>query len=317
MAEKTRNVVKIKEQVSNVLEVREIEKSLAGHVVIHDLSFSVKGGETFGLLGPNGAGKTTMMRMIMNIIKPDFGEILYNKEPRGKFKSLHFGYLPEERGLYPKATVLEMLVYFGTLNNLNRRKAEVEAIRYLDRLGIIDYSDATVNHLSKGMQQKVQFIAAFLHDPDVLILDEPFSGLDPINQIVLTDILTEYKREDKILIISTHHMDQAEKLCDHICLMNNGHVVLDGNLKDIKRNRRENAYIVEGDFLSFLHNFEQIEILEENNTAFKFCLKDKEVDISEIITKINKRTQIRRFEILEPSLQDMFIKIIQEKSKAR
>ena len=299
------------------IEIKNLSLCYGDIIVLENIELTIPENSFVSIVGPNGAGKTTMMRMIMNIIKPDFGEILYNKEPRGKFKSLHFGYLPEERGLYPKATVLEMLVYFGTLNNLNRRKAEVEAIRYLDRLGIIDYSDATVNHLSKGMQQKVQFIAAFLHDPDVLILDEPFSGLDPINQIVLTDILTEYKREDKILIISTHHMDQAEKLCDHICLMNNGHVVLDGNLKDIKRNRRENAYIVEGDFLSFLHNFEQIEILEENNTAFKFCLKDKEVDISEIITKINKRTQIRRFEILEPSLQDMFIKIIQEKSQAR
>ncbi len=311
MADKTKIAVKAKPQPQNVLEVKNISKSFYDQVIIHDLSFCVTGGETFGLLGPNGAGKTTMMRMIMNILKPDSGEVLFNGEQRDNLKALHFGYLPEERGLYPRASVLEVLVYFGTLNNLNKRKAEVEAIRYLDRLGLIDFADRPVNQLSKGMQQKVQFIAAFLHDPDVLILDEPFAGLDPINQIVLRDILIEYKQKKKILIISTHQMELAEGLCDHICLINNGNVVIDGDLKKIKRNQREDAYLIEADSLNFLHELNEVEVLEENNSAFKIKLTDKKYSMPDLLNKINKRSFIRRFEIVEPSLHDIFIKTIQ------
>ncbi|KAA3609902.1 MAG: ATP-binding cassette domain-containing protein [Calditrichaeota bacterium] len=306
MAEKT------KAPPPNKLEVKNVSKSFSDQVIIHGLSFCVNGGETFGLLGPNGAGKTTMMRIIMNIIKPDLGEVLFNGEPRDSLKALHFGYLPEERGLYPRASVLDVLVYFGTLNNLSKRKAEVEAIRYLDRLGLIDFADRPVNQLSKGMQQKVQFIAAFLHDPDVLILDEPFSGLDPINQIVLRDILIEYKQKKKILIISTHQMELAEKLCDHICLINNGNVVIDGDLKKIKRTRREDAYLIEADELNFLHDLDEVEVLEENNSAFKIKMVNKKSSVQDLLNKINKRSSIRRFEIVEPSLHDIFIKIIQD-----
>ncbi|MGD9488234.1 MAG: ABC transporter ATP-binding protein [Calditrichaceae bacterium] len=299
-----------------ILEVSNVKKSFSGNLVIDNLSFKVSGGETFGLLGPNGAGKTTMMRMIMNMIMPDEGEILYNGKQRRKLKSLHFGYLPEERGLYPRATVLEMLVYFGTLNNLSTRKAEVEAIRYLDRLSIVEFTDTRVNQLSKGMQQKIQFIAAFLHNPDVLILDEPFAGLDPINQIVLRDILNEYKNDNKILILSTHQMDHVEKLCDHICLMNQGQVILDGSMGNIKKYYRENAYSVEADTsLAFLHDLNEISILEENSNAYKFKMKPSNGSVSQLITKISQKARIKKFEVVEPSLHDIFLKLIQEKNK--
>ncbi len=299
-----------------ILEVSNVKKSFSGNLVIDNLSFKVNGGETFGLLGPNGAGKTTMMRMIMNMIMPDEGEILYNGKQRRKLKSLHFGYLPEERGLYPRATVLEMLVYFGTLNNLSTRKAEVEAIRYLDRLSIVEFTDTRVNQLSKGMQQKIQFIAAFLHNPDVLILDEPFAGLDPINQIVLRDILNEYKSDNKILILSTHQMDHVEKLCDHICLMNQGQVILDGSMGNIKKYYRENAYSVEADTsLAFLHDLNEISILEENSNAYKFKMKPSNGSVSQLITKISQKARIKKFEVVEPSLHDIFLKLIQEKNK--
>lgn len=311
MSEKIIIAEKTKPKQPNVLEVKNVGKSFSDQVIIHDLSFCVKGGETFGLLGPNGAGKTTMMRIIMNILKPDYGQVLFNGEARDNLKAVHFGYLPEERGLYPRASVLDVLVYFGTLNNLTKRKAEVGAIRYLDRLGLIDFADKPVNQLSKGMQQKVQFIAAFLHDPDVLILDEPFSGLDPINQIVLRDILAEYKLKKKILIISTHQMEMAEKLCDHICLINNGNVILDGNLEKIKRSQREDAFLVEADSLNFLHQMKEVEVLEENNSAFKIKLADKKLTVSDLINKINIQSSLRRFEVIEPTLHDIFIKIIQ------
>lgn len=304
--------------LENLLEIVGVSKSFQKLKVIDNLSFQVRGGETFGLLGPNGAGKTTMMRMIMNIIRPDSGDILHNGQPRHKIKGLHFGYLPEERGLYPRARVLDMLVYFGTLNNLSRRKAEVEAIRYLDRLGMVEFTDSLVNQLSKGMQQKIQFIAAFLHDPDVLILDEPFAGLDPINQIVLREILSEYKENNKILIISTHQMDQAEQLCDHICLINQAQVILDGKLSDIKRSYRENAYFVESDQpMNFLHDLSVIQILEENNTAYKFTINNEKIGITDILADIERKSKIRRFEIVEPSLHDIFIKLIQDQAKDR
>ncbi len=298
-----------------LLEVQEVSKSFGEQQVIDKLSFRVKGGETFGLLGPNGAGKTTMMRMIMNIIRPDSGAILYNGEERRKIKGLHFGYLPEERGLYPRATVLEMLVYFGTLNNMARRKAEVEAIRYLDRLGMVEFTDSRVNQLSKGMQQKVQFVAAFLHDPDVLILDEPFAGLDPINQVVLQEILTEYKKKKRILIISTHQMEQAEKMCDHICLINQAKVILDGRLSDLKKKYRENAYLIESDSpMDYLHEMKGIKILEEKNNAYKFAITDRSMTITSFFGLIKGKVKIRRFEIVEPSLHDIFIKMVQKES---
>ncbi len=300
----------------NVLEVKKISKSFKDQIVIKNLSFTVRGGETFGLLGPNGAGKTTTMRMIMNIIQPDEGEILFNGVKRQKLKGVHFGYLPEERGLYPRAKVLDVLVYFGTLNNLTMRKAEVEAIRYLDRLGIVEYTDAPINELSKGIQQKIQFIAAFLHDPDVLILDEPFTGLDPINQTVLQEILEEYKKKNKILILSTHLMDQAEKMCDHICLINQARVVIDGPISKIRKKFREDAYFLEADApIPELAEMEGIQIIEEGKNSYKFILENKQLRLSEIMQMVEQKARILRFEVFEPSLHDIFIRLIQEQTE--
>ncbi len=301
--------------MSLLLQVNQIYKEFLGVTAVNNLTFSVHGGETFGLLGPNGAGKTTAMRMIMNIIAPDQGTVLLNDEARAKIPNHRFGYLPEERGLYPGANVLEMLTYFGTLNNLSKRKAEVEAIRFLDRLGMVDFTDRKINQLSKGMQQKIQFVAAFLHDPDVLILDEPFSGLDPINQIVLREILEEYKKKNKILIISTHQMEQAEKLCDHICLINQGKVILEGNLNTLKRKNRENAYLLSSDEdLSFLKDFSELTILEEGNNTYKFALNDSKLSVSGILKKVEAQANIRKFEMMEPSLHDIFIQKVQEEN---
>jgi ABC-2 type transport system ATP-binding protein len=302
---------------NNLLEVQEVSKSFQDTLVLDKLSFSVEGGETFGLLGPNGAGKTTMMRMIMNILRPDEGDILFNGQSRRKTKGLHFGYLPEERGLYPRARVLDMLIYLGSLNNLSRHKAQVEAIRYLDKLGMIEFTHSRVSQLSKGMQQKIQFIAAFLHNPDVLVLDEPFAGLDPINQIVLRDILEDYKKNKKILIISTHQMEQAEKLCNHICLINQSKVILDGTISSIKKRFRENAFFIEADQpMGFLHDFKEINILEENNNAYKFTLTSRQFSLNDLLARLKGKVKIRKFEVVEPSLHDIFIKLIQEQAKS-
>ncbi len=298
-----------------LLEINNVSKSFLGIKAVDGLSFKIKGGEIFGLLGPNGAGKTTMLRMIMNIIMPDEGEILFNDEERPKIKNKIFGYLPEERGLYPRITVLEILVYFGTLNNLSARKAEVQAIRLLDRLGLVEFADSRINQLSKGMQQKVQFIASILHDPEILILDEPFAGLDPINQVVLREFLAEYKRKNRILLISTHQMEQAEKLCDHICLINQGKVILDGKLNSLKKQQRENAYYIESDeSLSFIKNITGVTILQEDSKACKFSLATNYKNIAPIIAHIEKKVRIKKFEIVEPSLHDIFITLIQNQT---
>ncbi len=307
-----------KETNENILEVRNVIKSFKETLVLNGLSFKVQGGETFGLLGPNGAGKTTTMRMIMNILRPDSGEIYFNGTPRNKLEGVHFGYLPEERGLYPRARVIDVLVYFGTLNNMTSRKAEVEAIRYLDRLGIIEYTDARINELSKGIQQKIQFIAAFLHDPEVLILDEPFTGLDPINQTVLLEILEEYKKKNKILIISTHMMDQAEKICDHICLINQAQVVIDGPVDAIRKQFREDAYYIEleGNY-PILSELDNVQILEEGKNSYKFVLKRGAISLADLLKKVEEKARIRRFEVFEPSLHDIFIRLIQEQAEEK
>ena len=296
----------------NRLEVKNVQKSFAGNDAVHDISFAVKGGEIFGLLGPNGAGKTTLIRMIMNILRPDKGTILLNGEERSARHSHMFGYLPEERGLYPKARVLDMLIYLGTLNHMPPRRAEVEAIRFLDRLGMIDQTDYPINKLSKGMQQKIQFVAAFLHNPDVLILDEPFSGLDPINQIVLKDILREYKEQKKILIISTHHMDFAEKICDHICFINQGEVILNGQMNEIKKEWQQDSYLIDAPKIrSYLSTVKDVKIIEEGSDGCKFELADPNMQIGRLINTISQSVQIRRFETIQPSLNDIFIQLIQ------
>ena len=302
----------VKAKKTNRLDVQNVQKSFAQKEAVRDISFSVKGGEVFGLLGPNGAGKTTLMRMIMNILRPESGSILFNSEERSFSQSHLFGYLPEERGLYPKAHVLDMLIYLGTLNRMEPRRAEVEAIRFLDRLGLIDQADSPINKLSKGMQQKIQFIAAFLHNPDVLILDEPFSGLDPINQIVLKDILKEYKTQKKILIISTHHMDFAEKICDHICFINQGKVILDGRMDEIKKNWHQNIYLIDApDIKPYLSTLDGLKIVEESSDGCKFEFTNPKMDIGRVISTISQSLKIRRFETIQPALNDIFIQLIQ------
>jgi ABC-2 type transport system ATP-binding protein len=296
-----------------MLEVIDLVKSFDSTQAVDGISFKVKRGQIMGLLGPNGAGKTTTIRMIMNILKPDLGEIIYNNESRNKIKRALFGYLPEERGLYQRASVLKMLVYFAMLNGFSKHRAEVEAIRLLDRLGLIEYTQSKVDELSKGMQQKIQFIAAIVHDPEILILDEPFAGLDPVNQIVLRNIIEKFKEEEKIVILSTHQMDDVERLCDLICLINQGKVIYKGALDTLKKQFRQNAYYLETeDDLTFIHDLEFIEVLEEHNQSCKFVLKSKEGSVRKLLETVFQNTSLKKFVQVEPTLHDIFIKMIQQ-----
>jgi ABC-2 type transport system ATP-binding protein len=294
-----------------MLEVKELIKNFKSKQAVDNVSFVIKPGEIFGLLGPNGAGKTTTLRMLMDILKPDSGEILYNNVPRSKVSRRSFGYLPEERGLYQPARVQNFLVYIGLLNKLSKHRAEIEAIRHLDRLGLIDYTKHRVNELSKGLQQKLQFITATIHDPDVLILDEPFVGLDPVNQIILRDIIQQYKTEGKLVLLSTHQMEEVERLCDRICVLNQGKVILEGSIPEIKSRFRENAYFIEvEEDISFIHSFKSIKILEEHNRSCKISITGKNVNIIKLLQDISEKVTIKKFVQVEPTLNDIFIKLI-------
>jgi ABC-2 type transport system ATP-binding protein len=296
-----------------MLEVSDLVKSFETTEAVDGIGFKVKRGQILGLLGPNGAGKTTTIRMIMNILKPDLGEISYDKKSRYKLKRSLFGYLPEERGLYQKATVLKMLVYFAMLNGLSKHRAEVEAIRLLDRMGIIEYTQKKVCELSKGMQQKIQFITAILHDPEILILDEPFVGLDPVNQIVLRKLIEKFKAEGKIIILSTHQMDEVERLCDQICLINLGKVIYKGSLESLKKQFRQNAYYLETeDDLTFIHDLDFIEILEEHNQSCRFILKSRDGSVRQLLEAVFQNTTLKKFMQVEPTLHDIFIKLIKQ-----
>jgi ABC-2 type transport system ATP-binding protein len=295
-----------------MLEVSNLSKSFDTAQALDQVSFKVVPGEVFALLGPNGAGKTTMMRLIMNILKPDEGEILYKNEPRAKLRRNLFGYLPEERGLYQRAKILDLLVYIGMLNRLSHHRAEIEAIRYLDKLGLVDYTQKRVSELSKGMQQKIQFILAMLHNPDILILDEPFAGLDPVNQMVLRDIVSENKNEGKIIILSTHQMSEVEIMADHILLLNQGRTILEGTLGEIKSRFKENAFYLESNTnIAAIRDIKEIKIIEEHNQSCKFAINGKDTTIEHLLQKIVQKIPIKKFIELEPSLNEIFIKLVQ------
>ena len=220
----------------SVLKLERVTKRFAGHTAVRDLSLEVPRGGIFGLLGPNGAGKTTTIRMIMNILVPDEGRvILFGQAASGRDQSERIGFLPEERGLYKKMKVLDHLIFLGEAKGVSRKLATVKSREWLERLGIGDWTNRKVEDLSKGMQQKVQFISTLLHDPDLVILDEPFSGLDPVNSMVMKDVVVEIARSGRTVVFSTHIMEQAEKMCDHIAIIARGEKVLDGSMADIKR----------------------------------------------------------------------------------
>lgn len=295
-----------------MLEVNDLTKSFDSTLVLDGISFKVNPGEIFALLGPNGAGKTTTLRLLMQIIKPDHGEILYQGEPREKLKRNLFGYLPEERGLYQRSRVLDLLVYIGILNQMSRHRAEVEAIRYLDKLGLVEYTQKTIHELSKGMQQKIQFIIALLHNPDIIILDEPFSGLDPVNQMVLHDIINRSKKENKIIIVSTHQMSEVEKIADHIYLINQGKMILNDSLVEIKSRFKENAYYIEtDDKITPLKDIKEIKILEEHNQSCKILIEGNSNNRKKVIQGLFDVVSVTKFIQVEPSLNDIFIKLIQ------
>ncbi len=296
-----------------VLDVRGISKRFAGHVAVTDLSLVVPRGAVYGLLGPNGAGKTTSIRMIMNITIPDTGKVLlFGDELGGRHHSARIGYLPEERGLYKKMKVREMLVFLAEAKGVNRGVAAKKSDEWLERLGLGAWRMSKIEELSKGMSQKVQFISTMLHEPELLILDEPFSGLDPLNAQVLKDTLVELSRAGTTIIFSTHQMEVAERICDHVCIIARGKKVLDGGLAEVKREHGgSHVALAFEDAAQGAQAMRAISdlVAAADDSGLSAELKLKEgADPQVILERLMKQNiRLRRFERIEPSLQRIFL----------
>jgi len=292
-----------------VVELAGVTKAYENKVAVRDLSLSIDTGQMFGLLGPNGAGKTSSIRMMMGITIPDSGSVRLFEKPFERASLNRVGYLPEERGLYKKMKVQEQLAFFGQLHGLESGEAAKRALDWARRLEIDTALDKKTEELSKGMQQKIQFIGALLHDPGLIVMDEPFSGLDPVNAKLLEQVLIELKDQGKAIVFSTHRMDQVEKLCDTICLIHQGEAVLSGKVRDIKSRYERNHLIVEfqgsADFLN------SPEIAEAKNFSGHAEIRLKEHgDAQKLLREASAAAVIYRFELVEPSLEEIFIQTV-------
>ncbi len=291
------------------LQIENITKTFGFYKAVDNISFEVPKGIVFGLLGPNGAGKTTTIRMINNIILPDNGKITLNDKIIDYEAQNFIGYLPEERGLYKKLKVIDQLVYFASLKAVPSKLAEERAFFWLEKLGAKGWENKKIQELSKGMQQKIQFISTILHNPDLLILDEPFSGFDPINTEMLKNIILEMKSDGKTIILSTHVMSQVEELCDEILLINKGQVILNGKVKDIKKRYGNNSFYIEIaeeiENLTNLSNLIKIHKLKNNNLEFELVSND--IKINEVLQFFISNYTITKFQETEPTLHEIFI----------
>jgi ABC-2 type transport system ATP-binding protein len=295
-----------------ILELRNVRKAYGDFVAVKDVSMSVPAGSIFGLLGPNGAGKTTSIRMIMNIVPQDSGEVLAFGHPRVPEDLRRIGYLPEERGLYRKMTVMDQLLFLAEIRGLKPAQIRPEIERWLERVDLAKWSKSKIEELSKGMQQKVQLIGTVLHKPDLLILDEPFSGLDPINQELFRELLQEYRSQGKSVVLSTHGMDLAERLCDHICLISHGRAILDGDLKQIKRRVGGNSFrlVATGD-LERVKEMPEVEHAAVQDGVAKLLLRP-DASGPQALRRMVEFLEIHEFRSEEPELEQIFMKAVRD-----
>ena len=292
--------------IFEMLQITNLTKKFKKIKAVDNISLKVQKGDIYGFLGPNGAGKTTSIRMIMGIIKPDNGTIKLNGSDINTISRRKLGYLPEDRGLYQKQNLGEILYYFGCLKGLDKKDSKNRANLWLERFNLDDQKKRKVEELSKGNQQKIQFIIALLHDPQLIILDEPFTGLDPVNQILLKEVIKEKQEEGKTIIFSTHQMEQVERLCNNICLINKGNILLEGPLSDIRKSHSEDA--IELNFTGKIDN-SKLEVFfsdfELKENILSGILKKKK---NEFLEWIIPQVSIESFHARVPSLEQIFIK---------
>ena len=298
------------------LEVRNLVKSFGETRAVDDISFTARSGQIFGLVGRNGAGKTTAIRTIMNIYLPDKGEILLGGTPVGNRILDSVGYLPEERGLYKFMSIMDNLVFLAEIKGMSAADAKPVAMRYLKRFDLVDSANITLDKLSKGNQQKVQFIGTIIHDPDLVILDEPFSGLDPVNMNLFKDVINTLKSAGKIVILSTHQMDIAEKLCDHVALLNGGKLLLNASLAQIKRDYSQSVVMIDaqGD-LSFIAELPYVQSSQAFGTTQTVRISSGE-DTRHLLSELVQRgIDVQRFQANDMSLHDIFVSLTRTESE--
>ena len=288
-----------------LLELKNINKSFGEKEVLRKISFRAESGKAFGLLGRNGAGKTTTIRILMNVFSADSGDILIDGKPIDH-RQISIGYLPEERGLYPKKIILDQLVYFAELKGMNKRDAVKSVNYWLDRLGMTEYRNKRLDTLSKGNQQKIQLVTALAHDPHIVILDEPFSGLDPVNAMLLKDVVKEQIAKGKIVLFSSHQMNYIEEFCDSIAILNNGKVALQGELREIKRNYPRDRLVVRTqDPAVVCRDFGDACTVMENGDLL-LRLRDP-AEKKAVMTRLVAQYDVDEVKVFEPSLNDIFV----------
>ena len=290
------------------VEVSHIVKSFADKVVVNDVSFSVAQGEIFGLIGPNGAGKTTTIRMMMDIIKPDSGDVTILGEKLSEATKNELGYLPEERGLYKKLRVLDSIIYLASLKGVDARSAQKRASELLDQTGMLPHKTKKIEELSRGMGQIIQFIVSVVHDPELVVLDEPFAGLDPVNRDLLKSMLLGLRNQGKALILSTHQMNEIEELCDRILMIDHGRSVLYGNLAEIKTRYRSNSVLLVSD-----GEPRQVPGVTEIRThkGYIELVLDENTTPQQVLERLVSRgAVIDRFQVATPPLNEIFLKVV-------
>lgn len=294
-----------------ILSIRSLNKSYGSHVALKDFDLSVSQGKIFGLLGPNGAGKTTLIRIVNQIIDRDSGDIFINEQPLKMDHVRNIGYLPEERGLYKGMKVKEQLLYFAQIKGLRKNEAKQKITDWLERLSLTQWKDKKIQDLSKGMAQKVQFIATVIHRPDLLILDEPFSGFDPVNAEIIKNEILELRNQGATIVLSTHRMESVELLCDQIAMINRSKKILDGTVKSIKEEAKTNVFRVKmiPESLDFVPPGEDLQ-RQDGILEFKLRLNDQKPN--DLLRALMAEGEILGFEEIVPSIEEIFIQKINE-----
>jgi ABC-2 type transport system ATP-binding protein len=300
--------------MNDLLELDDVRKSYDGHVAVAGVTFSVPPGSIFGLLGPNGAGKTTTIRMILDILAPDSGSVRMFGRPREEADLSRVGYLPEERGLYRKMTVLDQLLFLAEIRGIKRRAALPLIEPWLERTDLAPWTKRRIEELSKGMQQKVQLIGAVLHKPDLLILDEPFSGLDPLNQELFRELLTEYRDSGRTVVLSTHGMELAERMCDRICLISKGRAVLEGEIGKVKAGFGGNAYLITADGdLDRLREIPGVLQAAATGRSSRLLLAP-EIEGADVLARAVEFLRVAEFRSEQPSLEQIFLQAVRHEA---
>lgn len=304
--------------MNNILQVNNLKKYYASQKAVDDISFSVERGGIFGLLGPNGAGKTTLIRMITGIFYPDNGEIIFDGKPfNARQDVVHIGYMPEERGLYKKMKIGEQALYLAQLKGLGRAEAMEKIKAWFVRLEMQSWWNKKVEDLSKGMSQKLQFVTTVLHEPKLIILDEPFSGLDPVNSNIIKEEIFKLAQNGSTIIFSTHRMEQVEEICNHIILMDKGRKILDGTVHNIKQEFKENLFHIGFDQIPGLDDTQIFEVVHQKENSFILKIREgyKQNDVLKFF--LDRNAGIISFNELLPSLNDIFIKLVEGTSITR